>query len=83
MLDLKGIAADQVAGQLLDVDLDGPIAVALGVGLAPAVDAGVGLDLAKEPVFAGAGVDQKCLDVCDFHIVPYLLEEWKARRREG
>src|SRR5689334_7320325 len=67
MLNVKRAAPDQIAAQLLDGNLDGAVAVGLGVGLAPAVDAFISFHFDKEPVLAGARVDEKGLDIGNFH----------------
>jgi hypothetical protein len=74
VLDVPGVTPHEIAGQVLDVPLDGAVAVELGVALAPADDVVVGLDADKEPVLAAdhpgavtAGVDEERLDVADAH----------------
>jgi hypothetical protein len=67
VLDVEGAAPDQIAAQLMHRDLDGTVAVGLGIGLAPAVNAFIGLDFDKEPVFGHSRMDQEGLDIGDFH----------------
>ncbi len=67
VLDVERAAVDQVAPELLDVGLDGSIAVQLRVALAPAVQAIVGFELDEEPALVGAGIDEKRPDGFDFH----------------
>ena len=72
MLDVKGVAPQQVTAQLLDMDLNGAIAVGLRVGFPPTIKTTVRFDLNKEPVFPDTGVNNKGFDSADFHTVPPL-----------
>ena len=67
VLDVERAAVDQVAPQLLDVSLDGSIAIQLRVALTPAVQAAVGFELDEEPALVGAGIDEKRPDRFHFH----------------
>ena len=85
MLDRERVAPDQVALHLVDVDLDRLVAVGLGVALAPAVHAGVGLHLDEQPVLAPAGMDQERLDGGDLHhlLLPARGQPVAAARGSG
>src|SRR5207253_2243601 len=65
--DVAGVAADQIARELVHEGGDRVIAVGLGVALTPAVQAVGGLDLHEEPVLAVAGVDDERGDGGDLH----------------
>src|SRR5439155_24894855 len=65
--DVAGVAADQIARELVHEGGDRVIAVGLGVTLTPAVQAVGGLDLHEEPVLAVAGVDDERGDGRDLH----------------
>ena len=67
MLDVGGVAADKVALELIDVRRNLHVAVRLGVALAPAVDALVGLYLHEAKVLGSAGVYQEGLDISNLH----------------
>ena len=67
VLDVEGAAARGVATERVEVRDHGRVAVVLGVGLAPAVHAGVGLDLHEDQVLAPAGMNAVALDRGDFH----------------
>src|SRR5690348_14503320 len=67
MADVKCVAADQIAAQLLDLRGDGAVAIVLAVGLAPSDHAGIGLDAQEHEVLAPAGVNRQALDARDFH----------------
>ena len=58
LADARRVAADQVAAERIDVRRDLPVAVALGVALAPAVDAFVRVDAHEAEVLAGARMDK-------------------------
>ena len=65
--DVERIAADEVAAELIDLRGDGAIAVVLAIGLAPADDAGVGLDPHEHEILPPTGMDRKTSDASDFH----------------
>ncbi len=65
--DVAGVAADEVPAELPHVRGDRLVAIGLGVGLAPAVQAIGGLDFDEEPVFPVSRVDDERGDRRDFH----------------
>ena len=67
VLDVRGVAPDEVAPELVNMRGYLHIAVGLRVALAPAIDALVGLDLHEAEVLGFAGVDQESFDVGDLH----------------
>ena len=73
VFDRKGIAASEVTPQLVDVAFNRLIAVGLGIGFAPAVEALVGFDFDKEPILADARIDKKGLKCRDLHMVPRMV----------
>ena len=67
MPDVKRVAAVEVTCECEYVALDLGVAVGLRVGLSPAGDPGVGLDLHEHEVLAYAGVHLVDGHVCDLH----------------
>jgi hypothetical protein len=65
--DLKRVAADQITAEFCDLGADGAIAIVLAIGLAPADDAGIGLDANEHEILAPAGIDRKAFDTRYFH----------------
>jgi hypothetical protein len=63
--DVKWIAVDEVAGELIDVSLDLGIAIGLRISLAPAGDPRVGRKLQKDEVFANTGIPLYYFDIGD------------------
>src|SRR5262249_58469542 len=83
VLDVERARADQVARQGVDVGLDGPVAVDLGVALAPAVEPGVGLDADEEPLLVRARVDEERADARDLHRASAQRAPSRARAAGG
>ena len=67
VLDVERAATDQVPSHRLNVDLDCPIAIGLGVAFAPAEEPLVGIHLHQQPVLAAAGMNEEGLDIGDLH----------------
>ena len=67
VLDVEWTAADEVLAQPIDVVCYGRFPVGLGVGLAPAGDAFVGIDSDEDEILCLAGGDQEVSDAGDFH----------------
>ena len=65
MTDVKWIAVDEVASELIDVSLDLGIAIGLRISLAPAGDPRVGRKLQKDEVFANTGIPLYYFDIGD------------------
>ena len=72
MLDVHGTASEEIAGELLHMGDDLLIAIRLGIALAPAVDAGVSVELDETEIFGDARVDEKRGDPGDFQKTPPL-----------
>ena len=67
MPDLEGIASNQVAAELFDLRGDGAVAIILAVRLAPADDAGIGLDADEHKILSPAAEHRMARHLADFH----------------
>ena len=82
VLDVRWVSADQVSPQLVDVGRYLDVPVRLGVALTPAVNSLVGLQLHEAKVFSPAGMDEKGLDVGDFH-TSFQLSAYSSQFSDG
>ena len=67
MFDVQGRTFDEIATELAHMCDDALITVSLRVTFSPAVDALIGVDFDKEPVFPRARIDQEGSDGGNIH----------------
>ena len=67
VLDIGRVATNKVAAQLLHMCHNTQVAVRLGVAFTPAADAGVGVDLYKQPILPGTRIDQEMVHRRNMH----------------
>ena len=71
---LMSAAADEVRRHGAEIFVDRLLLLGRDIGLAPAVEAGLGLDAHEEKVPGASGIEEEALDVGDLHGVRVLLE---------
>ena len=76
VLNIERVPSYKVTRKLVHMDLNGAIPIGLRVAFAPTVDALIRFHFDEQPVFTAAGVDEECLNVCDFHFYFLLIQRF-------
>ena len=76
MLDGEGITVDQMATHFYQVGEHRAVSILLGIRLAPADQARVGLDLDEQPTLASTRINQKRRHLSNVHWRSHAGHDW-------